>query len=143
MSPSNYKAYQTSSRQSLSATEATALLLDTAYDHMQKATQAIVEGNIERRFQESEKATLILGNLESALVRVNETQSKTADALKDYYDSMVSLITRMNMKNDKASAEAISESLKTMADEFRKVSVLHEKSLHETSEPTETLKVGA
>ena len=146
MTFSAYKTYKTSARQNMSAPEATALLLEEASKNMQAACRAIEAGDIETRFKESEKASLILGNLEKALVRLDTTQSKTADSLKDYYDDTISLITRMNINNDHASANSIANSLGKMATEFRKVSVLHEKQLQEDATPVSTqegLKVRA
>lgn len=138
-----HKAYQNSSRDHLSAPEATALLLEEAAKSIKEAQTAIEAGEIEKRFKESERATVILGNLEKALVKNDAEQSKTAEDLKAYYDDMISLIVRMNKNNDSRTAESIAESLKRMAKEFRNVAFLHEKQLRQQSEGSDSLKVTA
>ena len=87
---------------------------------MHAAFIAIEKQEIEKRFKESEKASLILGNLEKALVRLDATQSKAADSLKAYYDDTITLITRMNINNDSRSAQSIANSLEKMATGIQK-----------------------
>lgn len=143
MTHSFFKTYQNSSRDHISAPEATALLLEEAAKSIKEARAAIEAGHTEKRFKESERATIILGNLEKTLIRTDAEQTQTADDLKAYYDDMISLIVRMNRKNDPKSAESISESLQRMASEFRNIASLHEKQLREKSQGTDSLKVRA
>lgn len=144
MTPSHYKAYQSTVRQSMNALDATALLLEKAAQSMVQARLAIEEKKIERRFQESEKAFLILGNLEKSLVWTDDpAQAKIADNLKVYYNDTMTLIMRMNLKNDPKTAQALADSLMTVAQEFKKANALHEETAHQPYSSSEGFTLGA
>lgn len=146
MSISSHKIYKTSARQGLSASEGSALLLEEAAKNMQAACAAITEGNIEARYKETEKAALILGHMEKAVTPAGPDQAETATALKTFYNDMVTLITRVNFKNEASTAQSIADSLQKMATEFRKVSTLYTQQIQSqapSDTPEKNLQMGA
>lgn len=105
----------------MSIQDFTATLLDKAAFHIEQAGQAIVRQDYEKRVFLSNLATDILLGLKKYIVRVNSEQEPIAQMLENYYNDINVFITRMNIKNDLKAAQAIVQSLQTMAEMWREI----------------------
>ncbi|MBA4750360.1 MAG: flagellar protein FliS [Alphaproteobacteria bacterium] len=121
MSPTQHRIYKRNTANGGDVTENMALLLEQVAVHMKAAHQAIISKDVEKRFKESERASFILAGLKGALVRLDTEQAKTADGLQRFYDTMETLIMRMNIFNSAETAKSLEENFLTLAQKWRQV----------------------
>ncbi len=112
-------AYQTTNLANLGPGDQVALLLSTAAKHMRIAKDHVVRKEYEERTKVSEKSILILEGLASVLEVKDPSQEKIAKDLEEYYMSMVTMISHMNVTNDEKLCDAIARALDQMADTWR------------------------
>ena len=115
------RAYQVNHLNTTNLPKFTALLLDKAASHIESALEAMKVMDYEKRVHLSNLASDILQGLQDHVVRLNPEQAKVAQALENYYSDMIILITRMNVKNDMETAQAIAKSLRDVADIWRSI----------------------
>jgi flagellar biosynthetic protein FliS len=112
-------AYQTSNLANLRPGDQVALLLTTAARHMRTAKEYLLNKDYEERTKATEKSVAILEGLASVLDVKDPSGEKIAKELEEYYMSMITMISHMNVTNDEKLCDAIARALDQMADTWR------------------------
>ncbi len=112
-------AYQTTNLANLGPGDQVALLLATSAKHMRTAKEHLITKDYEQRTNASEKAIAILEGLASVLEATDPSQEGIVKELENYYMSMMTMISHMNVTNDEKLCESIARSLDKMADTWR------------------------
>ena len=118
---SPFETYRTNHALSAPPGVRVALLLETAARHLQRAKDAIAEGDIQRRFEATSRATTILSGLCGCLDRGLAEGREVIETLDAYYRRLIVTIAAIDLRNDPAVCDAAIESLRTMADCWREV----------------------
>ncbi|MGI4851509.1 MAG: flagellar protein FliS [Janthinobacterium lividum] len=116
------QAYKNNQINTMKITDFTALLLAKASSHVKKSIEAMEQKDVEKQFFFSNIACDILQGLSKYVMSVNPEQAKVAQVLKGYYSDMIVLITRMNVKCDIKTAQAIVFSLDQISEMWRDIS---------------------
>lgn len=94
-------------------------LFDKAAEHISNAAKAIREGDVQARYDYSEKSMAIMEGLLSCLNRETPERAAAAESLEAYYQSMITMIGRINIFNDLAVCNSLEKSFKDMAQFWR------------------------
>jgi flagellar biosynthetic protein FliS len=116
-----YSSYSTNSARYASPGMQVAMLLAMAARHMETARDCMSRGEIEGRFNATEKCAAILSGLRGCLNRETPEAAAMANTLDAYYGRMLAFLTQINVKNDQPLCEAVAESLRTMSSTWREV----------------------
>jgi flagellar biosynthetic protein FliS len=116
-----YANYSSNSARYASAGIQVAMLLAKAARHMEDARDRMVAGDIEGRFNATEKCATILSGLRGCLNRDSAEAVKVSDVLDAYYARMLSYLTQINIKNDQPLCESVIDSLRTMSSTWREI----------------------
>lgn len=116
-----YSSYSSNTARYASAGVQVAMLLALASRHMEAARDAIKAGEIEARFNATEKCSVIISGLRGCLNRDTAEAAKMSETLDSYYGRMMSFIAQINIKNDLALCEAVVESLRAMSSTWREI----------------------
>jgi len=116
-----YSSYSASSARYASPGMQVAMLLAAAARHMETARECMKAGDIEGRFNATEKCAMIVSGLRGCLNRDNPEAAAMSTVLDDYYTRTLSFLTQINVKNDLPLCEAVTESLRTMSSTWREV----------------------
>lgn len=124
-----YRSYTSSQLDTRSPGEQVAALFAKAAEHMQDAVNAIDENDIARRYESSQKAMTILEGLMTSLNRDTPERVAIARDLEIYYKTMINLISRVNIHNDRKTCVSLVDSFQDMAGFWKKASeILAEQS---------------
>ncbi|MCS6879162.1 MAG: flagellar export chaperone FliS [Geminicoccaceae bacterium] len=99
--------------------ERVVLLYDAALRFLEEAKRAAEAGEIERRFRASERVREIVRTLDSALDR--ERGGEIAARLARLYGYVEHRLTALNIRNDPAIAEELSELLRTLREAWARI----------------------
>ena len=121
MARAGYQTYSISSTQFAAAGTQVSLLLTAAARHIEEARTAMEAANYEARFRATERAGQILTGLRSCLKHDAPGAMEIAGILDGYYAQMLAFLCQINVKNDKPLADAVIDSLRTMAATWREV----------------------
>jgi flagellar protein FliS len=116
-----YASYTTNSARYASPGMQVAMLLAAAARHMETARDCMDKGEIEGRFNATEKCAVIISGLRGCLSRDTAEAAAMATTLDTYYGRMLAFLTQINVKNDRNLCEAVIESLRTMSSTWREV----------------------
>lgn len=116
-----YSSYSSSSARQASPGIQVAMLLAAAARHMETARDCINAGDIEGRFNATEKCSMIISGLRSCLNRETPEAQAITDTLDSYYARLLTFMTQINIKNDLILSESVIESLRTMSSTWREV----------------------
>ncbi|MGB0934637.1 MAG: flagellar protein FliS [Alphaproteobacteria bacterium] len=108
---------------------------EEACAHMRKATDAIRNNDIETRYVESQQAATIIRGLASGLKCESKDQEQVVQVQHDYYASMISGITRVNVNNDADLCSQIADSFAEMAKGWRQAAVQYATETEAPAEP--------
>jgi flagellar biosynthetic protein FliS len=115
MSTRGYASYNANSAQLARPGTQVALLLTAAARHVDEARRAMEVNDFEARFHATERASTILTGLRGCPSRHQPGAPQIAEVLDGYYARMLVMLVQVNVKNDKAAADQVIESLRTMA----------------------------
>lgn len=110
-----YNAYSRNQLGNAAPGEQIAALFDKAADHMAEAEKAISFGDVQARFNYSQKAMAIMEGLMACLNRDSPEKDKAAGDLAVYYQMMITMIGKVNIFNDQALCRSLENSFKDMA----------------------------
>jgi len=116
-----YTSYSANSARHASPGMQVAMLLAMASRHMETARDCMKAGDIEGRFNATEKCAVILSGLRGCLNRETPEAAAMATTLDAYYGRLLAFLTQINVKNDLPLCEAVVESLRTMSSTWREV----------------------
>ncbi len=116
-----YSTYSVSSARYASAGMQVAMLLAAAARHMEAARDCMNAGDIEGRFNATEKCALIVSGLRGCLNRESPEAAQMTEVLDTYYSRTLAFLTQINVKNDLPLCEKVAESLRTMSSTWREV----------------------
>lgn len=114
------KAYQTVNLQAISAGEQVARLLETAAKHILRAKQHAEQNEYEARYNATEDCLRIITGLQGCLSQSVEA-AKITETLENYYNGIMILVTKINVKNDQNVCDEVFASLKAMATTWREI----------------------
>ena len=129
-----YQQYKKNAKIVSSPAEGIAQYFDEAATSMEAAAIAIDNNDIEKRYNDSQHAANIMSGLSASLNRDTPEQETMAQTLDDYYSSMIVMIGRMNIKNDRALCLSIRDSFKEMAKCWREAGAAYAKGQEEKVE---------
>lgn len=116
-----YSSYSANSARYASAGIQVAMLLALAARHMEAAREHIKAGEVEARFQATEKCAVIISGLRGCLNRDTAEAAKMSETLDSYYARLLTFLTQINIKNDLPLCESVIESLRAMSSTWREV----------------------
>ena len=116
-----YSSYSSNSARYATPGMQVALLLAAAARHMETARDCIDRGEIENRFNATEKCAVILSGLRGCLDRSTPEANAMATTLDTYYGRLLAFLTQINVKNDRVLCTAVIDSLRTMSSTWREI----------------------
>lgn len=116
-----YSSYSSNTARYASAGVQVAMLLALAARHMEAARDAMKAGDIEARFNATEKCAVIISGLRGCLNRETPEAAAMSGTLDGYYGKILIFLTQINVKNDLPLCEAVVDSLRTMSSTWREV----------------------
>ncbi len=134
-----YKSYSHNQIDSATPAEQIGALFDKAARHIADASQAIARGDIQARYDASEKAMVIMEGLLSSLNRETPERAQAAESLELYYRTMIMMISRLNIYNDETVCSSLESSFKDMADFWRQAGL----TLNQPQNDTDEVPTGA
>ncbi len=116
-----YSSYSNNTARFASAGIQVAMLLALAGRHMETARDCMKQGDIEGRFNATERCAVIVSGLRGCLNRESAEAIKMSQFLDDYYSRILAFLTQINVKNDLPLCEAVVDSLRTMSTTWREI----------------------
>lgn len=121
MQRSGYGQYIKAKTEAASPLEHVAMILDRIAQHILSAQTAIGENRIEDRFLAIDKAVILLNGLLGTLKKDADPQTNVfVQAMDDFYREAIAHLFIINNKNDPDLCLKVANSLKEMAQMWRK-----------------------
>lgn len=123
MQRSGYGQYVKAKTEAAGPLEHVAMILDRIAQHTLSAQTAILENRIEDRFIATDKAIILLNGLLGTLKQDGDPQTSIfVQAMDDFYREAIAHLFVINNKNDPDLCVKVANSLKEMAQMWRKAS---------------------
>ncbi len=116
-----YSSYSASSARYASPGIQVAMLLAAAARHMETARECMTAGDIEGRFNATEKCAAIISGLRGCLNREDAQAAQMTHVLEDYYGRLLTFLTQINVRNDLQLCGAVADSLRAMSSTWREI----------------------
>lgn len=116
-----YSSYNANSARYASAGIQVAMLLAAAARHAETARTCMQAGDIEGRFNATEKCATIISGLRGCLNRETPDAARVSDVLDAYYSRMLAYLTQVNVRNDEVVCTSVIDSLRTMSTTWREI----------------------
>lgn len=116
-----YASYSVSSARYASPGIQVAMLLAAAARHMETARECMTAGDIEGRFNATEKCAAIVSGLRGCLNREDTQAAPMTQVLEDYYSRLLTFLTQINVRNDLQLCGAVADSLRAMSSTWREI----------------------
>lgn len=116
MSYQKLRHYHQAESTSVSKLVQVAILLEYCAQLLQRTLIAIDQGDIEERFNTTDKVTVVISSIQGALA---VERSEDAQALNTFFQNVISILIRINTENDKEMCELLRERLLEMGSIWR------------------------
>lgn len=114
-----YRSYSKNQLDNACPGDQIAALFEKAAEHIANAGKAIDSDDVQGRYDYSQKTMAILEGLLACLNRDTPERAEAAASLEIYYKTMIMMISRVNIFNDKKTCESLESSFRDMAEFWR------------------------
>lgn len=133
-----YSSYSANSARYASPGIQVAMLLAAAARHMETARDCMQAGDIEGRFNATEKCAAIVSGLCGCLNRDTPETAQMTKVLEDYYTRTLVFLTQINVRNDLQLCQAVGDSLRAMSSTWREIQARADAEASASLAPTGT-----